>query len=551
MAEKIIIYQLLPRLYTNTCSTCVAGGDAKTNGVGKMKDFNAARLKEIKSLGATHVWYTGVIEHATTTDFSQHGIVPCNEHVVKGKAGSPYAIRDYYDIDPNIATVVEDRVKEWKLLVRRTHSAGLKVVMDFVPNHVAREYSSDAAPAGVEDLGANDNEGMFFSPTNNFFYITGEKFNPSVDMGEGEKEYTEFPARATGNDCYHATPGINDWYETIKLNYGVDPWNGSKHFAPIPPTWHKMLHILMYWAKTGVDAFRCDMAHMVPVEFWHWAIAQVKKQYPNIIFIAEIYDTALYRQYINYGLFDYLYNKVTLYDTLFNVLKYKISARQITQCWQQLDDISDHMLNFLENHDELRLASPQFCGNAIMGRPALVVSATLSRCPMLVYAGQELGERGTDAEGFSGQDGRTTIFDFWSIPSLRKWFTGKSSSTATELRGYYSKVLTMCNAEGAISNGSMFDLMYVNQHLNRQYAYLRHDDETLLLIVANFEDSEANIDINIPYHAFECLNVQQGDYEGVELLAGNSSTMHLVCNMPLRVDIPAHDAVVWKFKLKK
>lgn len=547
MAEKIIIYQLLPRLYTNTCSTCVANGDAKTNGVGKMNDINADRLKEIKQLGATHVWYTGVIEHATAEDFTAHGITPCNKHIVKGKAGSPYAIRDYYDIDPNIAVDVDNRVNEWKSLVKRTHDSGLKVIMDFVPNHVAREYHSDSCPAGIEDLGYGDDKGMFFSPNNNFYYITGQQFNPLVDMGQGNDVYIEFPARATGNDCYTASPGVNDWYETVKLNYGVDPWNGSKHFSPVPPTWNKMLNILLYWANTGVDGFRCDMAHMVPVEFWHWAIGQVKSAFPHIIFIAEIYDTALYYDYVHNGLYDYLYNKVTLYDTLFNVLKYNQSTHLITRCWQELEFMGDHMLNFLENHDELRLASPQFVGNAIAARPALVVSALLDRSPVLIYAGQELGERATDAEGFSGMDGRTSIFDFWSVPSLRKWMTGKSSVQALELRDYYSLLLHLCNNETAIIRGGLFDLMYVNPHLVRQYAFIRHIDDDLLIVVANFASDDVNIAINIPEHAFNHMGIAQGQKQGKELLHNTQGQAVLSSNSAFVVTVPAHDAVVWKF----
>jgi len=546
MSGKIVIYQLLPRLYTNTCPTCVANGDVETNGVGKMNDINAARLKEIKSLGATHVWYTGVIEHATAVDHSKNGITPCNTHVVKGKAGSPYAIRDYYDIDPNIAVNVDKRKDEWKRLVNRTHRAGLKVVMDFVPNHVAREYHSDACPRGIKDLGQGDDKGMFFSPTNNFYYITDQKFSPSIDLGSGSEAYNEFPAKATGNDCFTASPGVNDWYETVKLNYGIDPWNGSRHFDPIPPTWHKMLHIMLYWAAMGIDAFRCDMVHMVPVEFWHWAIAQVKAKHPGIIFIAEIYDTALYSAYVQHGGFDYLYNKVTLYDSLFNILKYNACTHDITRCWQQLGFMGDHMLNFLENHDELRLASPQFCGNALAGRPALVVSAMLDRSPFLLYAGQELGERGTDAEGFSGMDGRTTIFDFWSVPSLRKWFTGKSSSRSLELRDYYSRVLKLCNNEKAIASGGMYDLMYVNPHLVRQFAFLRHDNDSVLLIVANFSDKEITTGINIPEHAFIHMGIGQGEKQCVELLHGNECTASFTCNIPFMATIGAHDAVVWK-----
>lgn len=546
MSDKIIIYQLLPRLFTNTCTTCVANGDIATNGVGKMNEITSARLKEIKALGATHVWYTGVIEHATTVGYEKKCISPCNAHIVKGKAGSPYAIRDYYDIDPNIAVKVDKRIDEWQKLVNRTHRAGLKVIMDFVPNHVAREYHSDVFLPGVEDLGQSDNKGMFFSPNNNFYYITGQQFSPNIDLGTGKDEYIEFPARATGNDCFHASPSVNDWYETVKLNYGIDPWNGSCHFDPTPSTWNKMLHILMYWASMGIDGFRCDMAHMVPVEFWHWAISRVKNKYPDIIFIAEIYDTALYHSYVNYGLFDLLYNKVTLYDTLFNILKYKSSTHDITRCWQQLEYMGDHMLNFLENHDELRLPSPQFCGDAIAGRPALVVSAMLDRSPFLVYAGQELGERGTDAEGFSGLDGRTTIFDFWSIPSLRKWFTGKSSVKAVELRDYYTRVLKLCNDEKAISQGGMFDLMYVNPHLTRQFAFMRHYGNEVLLIIANFSDQEANTSVNIPEHAFNHIGMAQGKHACVDLIHGTRKDAIITPASPFAVSIKAHDAVVWK-----
>lgn len=548
MPDKIIIYQLLPRLYTNTCSTCVADGDIKANGVGKMNDITSERLAEIKSLGATHVWYTGVIEYATTENYEKHGITPCNPHVVKGKAGSPYAIRDYYDIDPNIAVNVEQRRDEWRQLVNRTHHAGLKVIMDFVPNHVAREYKSDCSPFGINDLGQGDDKGMFFSPNNNFYYITNQSFSPLIDLGSGNDLYTEFPARATGNDCFTASPGVNDWYETVKLNYGIDPWNGSRHFDPIPSTWHKMLHILDYWARMGVDGFRCDMAHMVPVEFWHWAISQIKSRYPHLIFIAEIYDVALYHEYVSHGLFDYLYNKVTLYDTLFNVLKYNQPANSITGCWQQLNYMGDHMLNFLENHDELRLASPQFCGNALVARPALVVSAALDRSPFLLYAGQELGERGTDAEGFSGQDGRTSIFDFWSVPSLRKWFTGKSSTSALELRNYYSRVLNLCNQEAAIAKGGMFDLMYVNPHLMHQYAFIRHCGTNVILIVANFSNEAITTCVNIPEHAFNHIGIKPGKYACSDLLHDKQRDAIISSNSPFTIEVEAYNAVMWKLQ---
>ena len=230
--KKTIIYQLMPRWFTNCNEHCVQGGTISQNGVGKFNDIDGKKLRSIKSLGATHVWYTGIIEQATATDYSRYGITPCNPHVVKGIAGSPYAIRDYYDVSPDLAQDIGNRMAEFEALVERTHRAGLKVIIDFVPNHVARQYHSDVKPDGVRDLGEGDNDGMFFDPNNNFYYITGQEFAPrDVDLGSGADAYREFPARATGNDCYTATPGRDDWYETVKLNYGIDPWNGSTHFT--------------------------------------------------------------------------------------------------------------------------------------------------------------------------------------------------------------------------------------------------------------------------------------------------------------------------------
>ena len=68
--EKIVIYQLLPRLFGNTTENCVAGGSLEENGVGKFNDINDNALSAIKRLGCTHVWYTGILEHATQTDYS-------------------------------------------------------------------------------------------------------------------------------------------------------------------------------------------------------------------------------------------------------------------------------------------------------------------------------------------------------------------------------------------------------------------------------------------------------------------------------------------------
>lgn len=557
--KKPIIYQLLPRLFANYNATCLPWGTIEQNGSGKMNDITPKILKSIKALGCTHVWYTGVIEHAHKVDYSTYGIAPQNPHIVKGNAGSPYAITDYYDIDPDIAVDVTKRIDEFESLVQRTHRAGLKVIIDFVPNHVARQYHSDAKPTGIEDFGQNDNHEMFFSPSNDFYYITRQQFAPHIDLGEGEDAYIEFPAKASGNDCFNAFPGVNDWYETVKLNYGYDPGNGSRHFDPIPPIWFKMLHILRYWASKGVDGFRCDMAHMVPVEFWHWAIRNVKEQYPDIIFIAEIYDVNLYRQYIYNGGFDYLYDKVNLYDTLRGIQTNNISAAALTSSWQTVEGISDNMLNFIENHDEQRFASPQFAHDAMKAIPLVVVGAMINRGPYMIYMGQELGEPALDAEGFSGRDGRTTIFDFWSISSLRRWLNngkadGKMLSDAEmRLRETYSKILNICNSEAAISHGSFFDVMYVNYdnpgvNPHRNFIFLRSYGDTTLIIAANFADHSTELHINIPQHAFQMLDIPEGEAEMTELLTQQSETKVLSSDRQFITFVPRNGAVIWKVK---
>lgn len=560
-STKPIIYQLLPRLFTNYCETPAVNGTLEQNGSGKLNAINDTILSEIRALGATHVWYTGVIEHSHDADYTAYGIPRDNPHVVKGHAGSPYAITDYYDIDPDLAEDVPARMAEFEALVARTHKAGMKVIIDFVPNHVAREYRSDAKPAGIEDLGAADNREMFFSPDNNFYYITRQLFAPHVDMGSGADAYVEFPAKASGNDCFTAFPGVNDWYDTVKLNYGYDPGDRSRHFDPVPDTWLKMLHILRYWAAKGIDGFRCDMVHMVPLEFWAWAIPQVKERWPEVIFIAEIYDVGLYRPFIEQGGFDYLYDKVNLYDTLRAIETQNHSAATLTNCWQTVEGIGAHMLNFLENHDEQRFASPFYAGDAARVVPSLVVAATMGTGAMMIYFGQELGEPGADAEGYSGLDGRTTIFDYWSVASVRRWLNrgdcrGSLRPDQKALRDLYSRILRLAATEPAIAEGGFFDLMYVNYtnpRLNphRHYVYLRHKDDDILLIAVNFGDEQADIAVNIPAHAFNTLDTPQGTDPGArELLTGAVAPMTLTASEPTELTVPAHGAAIWRLSAK-
>ena len=558
--SKIILYQIFTRLFGNDNTQCVPNGSIEQNGCGKLANFTPEALAAIKKLGTTHVWYTGIIEHATQTDYSKEGIRPDHKATVKGKAGSPYAIKDYYDIDPDLATIVPNRMKEFTQLVKRTHDAGLKMIIDFVPNHVARCYHSDAKPKNVVDLGEKDDTTLFFSPKNNFYYLPGTTLGGEVDW----QDYTESPARATGNNRFDAYPSRNDWYETVKLNYGVNYLEGERtDFYPFPSTWLKMRDILLFWAKKGVDGFRCDMAEMVPFQFWGWVIPIIKEKYPNVIFIAEVYNTWEYYNYVKHGKFDYLYDKVGLYDTLIGVIRHQQSATDITRCWQNLGELRHHMLHFMENHDEQRLASDFIVGHGRPALPAMLVSATIDTCPTMVYFGQEMGERGMDAEGFSGCDGRTTIFDYWSVDTLRRWhdggtFSGKELNDGErDLQAYYSSLLHIARDEKAISDGEFFDLMYVNPHTadfnpHRQYAFLRKYENELLLIVANFDEYDSQVAVNIPTHAFEYFGLPTLDeIEATELLTGTAKSVALDANAPVRLTVPGWSGAIVKFTLPK
>lgn len=562
--EKIIIYQVFTRLFGNQVLTCKTNGSIDENGCGKMDNFTEQALAEIKKLGTTHIWYTGVIAHATQTDYTRYGLSKDHPAVVKGKAGSPYAIKDYYDIDPDLAVNVDKRMEEFEALVARTHEAGMKMIIDFVPNHVARQYKSLAKPEGVKDLGEDDDTTVSFSPNNNFYYIPGEELKGDIDLYDPEAgRYTEKPAKATGNNKFDAWSNRTDWYETIKLNYGVDYYNNTGcHFSPIPNTWTKMLDILLFWASKGIDGFRCDMAEMVPCEFWGWAIPKVKENHPDIIFIAEVYNPQEYRNYIFNGHFDYLYDKVGLYDTLRAIISNSASATAITGCWQSINDIQSHMLNFLENHDEQRIASEYFAGNAHKAFPGMIVSACMNTNPVMIYFGQELGESGMDTEGFSGRDGRTTIFDYWSIDSIRRWTnhgrfnTHLLNTKEKGIRNFYKTLLTICNEEKCISHGAFFDLMYVNMNgwqmdEHKQYAFLRKYEDEVLLIAVNFGNMNMRVAINIPEHAFQYLSIPQMENIKVkDLLTGKEEKINFTSNKPVGTDLPANSGKILKIKLK-
>ena len=548
--EKVIVYQIFTRLFGNRNLSRKENGTIAENGCGKMADFTPQVLKDIQKMGISHVWYTGIIRHATQTDYTKYGIPRQHPAIVKGRAGSPYAITDYYDVDPDLAVDVKQRMKEFEQLVQRTHEAGLKVIIDFVPNHVARQYHSVCKPKKVKDLGETDDCMMGFDPQNNFYYCPEQRFDPYFDLYQGEREpYLEMPAKATGNDHFDNAPGKNDWYETVKLNYGVDYYAGRiGHFDPIPDTWLKMTDILLFWAKKGIDGFRCDMAEMVPAEFWQYATTIVKKKFKHIIFVGEVYNPHEYRHYLASG-FDWLYDKVGMYDTMRSVICGQASASAISHAWQQTDDIRDHMLYFLENHDEQRIASDFFAADAQKGVPAMMASLLMQQNPFMLYAGEEYGERGMDREGFSGNDGRTTIFDYWSVDTLCRAASGQLTEQEKALHDIHVKTMHIARQEKTVAEGVFFDLMYVNSHLQRQYAFLRRAEGELLLVVVNFDGSDVTINVNVPSHAFDFLTMKEKKVIATDLLTKEKLAMSMKRDGAVRMEVGAYSGRVWKIKL--
>ena len=566
-SQKMIVYQMMTRLFGNQSTTNKPYGTIEENGVGKFADINESALKGIRDLGVTHVWYTGVIEHATLTDYTADGIPLDDADVVKGRAGSPYAIKDYYDINPDLATDVKDRLAEFDQLVERTHSEGMKVIIDFVPNHVARAYKSDAKPAGVKDLGEDDDTSVSFKASNNFYYLPGQQFQPPPNysaLGPNaaptkDKKYSENPAKVTGNDQFTATPGINEWFETIKLNYGVDIQDNRKtHFDPVPSTWVKMKDILVYWANKNVDGFRCDMAEMVPVEFWHWAIPQVKTVNPEIIFIAEIYNPSQYRNYLETGRFDFLYDKVQLYDTLRLLINNQSSTAHLPGIQKSLDGINHNMLHFLENHDEQRIASPQFSGDYWKAAPAMVISAMIDKGPVMIYFGQEVGEPGAGKEGFNGEDGRTTIFDYWGVPEHQKWVNGGKydggalSDDQKALRLFYSDVLKFASTNKAITDGDYYDLTLFNLEQgnipDKAHVFARVMGEERLVILSGFNDKPLRVKIKLSDEVVQAFTLKaEQDYLGRDLLRSGTD-IGLDKSWTFEVDLTPYTSYIFKIK---
>lgn len=591
MKKKEVVYQVFTRLFGNTNTTNKPWGTLEENGVGKFNDFTEKALSEIKDLGVTHIWYTGVPHHDVITDYTEYGISNDDPDVVKGRAGSPYAVKDYYNVNPDLAENVNNRLQEFEALIERTHKAKLKVIIDIVPNHVARNYQSLTNPKGTTDFGAEDDTTVTYDVNNNFYYNPGESFKvPEWQNGYkplgGENhpladgKFEEIPAKWTGNGSRASQPEENDWYETVKVNYGVSP-DGKKDFdelpsgfenedykkhfdfwkdKTVPSSWIKFKDIAMYWTNKGVDGFRYDMAEMVPVEFWSYMNSHIKMENPEAFLLAEVYNPSLYRDYIKRGKMDYLYDKVQLYDTLKHVMQGHGKTDNIPPIFSDLSDIEHHMLHFLENHDEQRIASPDFAGSAEKGKPAMVVSATSTTAPTMVYFGQEFGEPGKEDLGF-GDPTRTSIFDYGSVPSMVRWVNdkkfdgGQSTSDELELRDFYKRLLNFTINSSALM-GDYQDIHQYNQQNTEWYndkvlSFVRWSDDEKLIIISNFNaENSYGFDLQLPEDLVERWQLQNKDYELTDQLYKEYSSILKVENgkAKVRVDVKPLQSFILKIK---
>jgi len=591
MKKKEVVYQVFTRLFGNTNTTNKQWGTLEENGVGKFNDFTPKALQEIKDLGVTHIWYTGVPHHGVITDYTEFGISNDDPDVVKGRAGSPYAVKDYYNVNPDLAVNVENRLQEFEDLINRSHQAGLKVLIDIVPNHVARNYQSLTNPEGITDFGADDDKTVTYHKDNNFYYNPGEPFkvpewkNGYQPLG-GENHpladgnFDELPAKWTGNGSRASQPDMNDWYETVKVNYGVSP-DGQKDFIElpegfenedhkvhaefwkdkkVPDSWEKFKDIALYWTEKGVDGFRFDMAEMVPVEFWSYMNSAIKMQNPDAFLLAEVYNPSLYRDYIKRGKMDYLYDKVQLYDTLKHVMQGHGRTDNIPPIQEDLKDIEHHMLHFLENHDEQRIASPDFAGSAEKGKPAMVVSATISTSPTMVYFGQELGEPAKEDLGF-GDPTRTSIFDYGSVPSYVRWVNdkkfdgGQSTSEEKALRDFYKRLLNFTIESSALM-GNYADIHAFNQQNTEWYndkvlSFVRWDENEKLVIVSNFNaENSYGFDLQIPQNIISEWDLTNGEYKMKDQLYNQYETTLKINDDRafMRVDVKPLESIILKLK---
>ena len=441
----------------------------------------------------------------------------------------------------------------------------MKVIIDIVPNHIARGYQSASKPAGVEDFGQTDDKTVEYHRDNNFYYVVGQDFKvPKARDGYrplgGEAhplvddKFAESPAKWTGNGTRKAQPDAYDWYETVKVNFGVRP-DGSHDFTAlpadyadkdyqqhaafwadkdVPSSWIKFRDIANYWQAKGVDGFRYDMAEMVPVEFWSYLNSSIKTINPNAFLLAEVYNPKMYRDYIRLGKMDYLYDKVEFYDTIKAIMQGKADASALIPIQEGMADIEHHMLHFMENHDEHRIASPDFAGDARKAMPGMVVSTLISTSPTMLYFGQDVGEAGEQSAGFGGPS-RTTIFDYWGVPAHQRWMNGgkfdggQLSADERSLRDFYKRLLRFSASSKALT-GEYAPLLLEKGDLSKVFAFVRWSGDDRLIVVSNFDankevESRAEFKLTIPAVVIGKWGLSDGRYTLTDQLYGGAQSL--------------------------
>lgn len=500
------------------------------NGCGKFADVNEAALASLKALGVTHIWLTGVLRQATLTDYSEFGMPADDPDIVKGRAGSFYAVKDYFDVCPDYALNVQHRLVEFRELVARVHSAGMKVLIDFVPNHVARSYDSLVRPD--LNFGDGDDQTKFFDPANHFYYLAepagqhltlskpaswnpvGVVFDGAFAQEDGTPGHTP---RVTGSGNCSPNPGVDDWYEVVKLNYGWNFVDGTEQYDPIPRTWTVMDEVLCYWQEFGVDGFRCDMAHLVPAAAWKHLIDNARFREPEVFFMAEAYfydgspGPVMRREDLLATGFDAIYFDAS-HHTLSGIRCGIRNQEDYDAVLHELsEEARDRAAQYLENHDEVRVAGP-IAGSPPDGFGSYLANYQLaplqflySRGPVLVYNGQEVGEPGGGDCGYHHSTNRSTFFDYWGMPEFAKWVNGGAydggelSEEQRRLRAYFGDLLALVQ-DSAVTGGNFWGLKYFNRPDRFwdcpadlfSFARYKPGSGHLLLVIANFRPGGAS-----------------------------------------------------------
>ena len=407
---KQIIYQALPRLW----------------GKGHFSDWTGKAFSYLKALGVDYLWLTGVPRHESGTPFT------------KGCPGSPYAIIDWYDVNPYLADNEDKRMHEFELLIKRAHLAGIKIMIDYIPNHVGRSYAGDL---------------------------------PCFDHCDG------------------------DWTDTRKVN-----WND-------PSTVDKMVDILCFWANKGIDGFRCDMVELVSAEALGEVVRRTRSAFPGLVFVAETYIKENYRRYLSTSSIDILYDKSGSYDILRAISNGNCSATALTSNWQWQAEIQGAMLNFLENHDEQRLASRFWNNGRRYPWAELAFSVLFNEASFMLYYGQEWMDDAAETD-----NGRTSIYDFTSPSGVRRAAhfarTGKAiklnDAADTDSLDCYRRYLELMQtaASPLMRQGSNWDLCYLQNdckwNRDNMFAFARYDGHGAAVVICNFSDSDTELSVRLP-----------------------------------------------------